>query len=134
MTNKKEPTTAKQLNKYIVKGIQEKKGTDIVVLDLTETGSSIADFFILCTGNSETQLDAILESVEKEVQEVTGETPWHREGLQNKEWILLDYVDVVVHIFKRDVRSFYSLETLWGDAKLHIVENQDNDTEHMNMF
>ncbi len=122
MTEKRETVTAKQLNKYIVKGIQEKKGTDIVILDLGGTGSSIADFFVICTGSSDTQMDAILESVEKEVQKATGETPWHREGIQNKEWMLLDYVDVVVHIFRKDIRSFYSLETLWGDAVVQYVE------------
>jgi ribosome-associated protein len=124
MTEKKETATAEQLNKYIVKGIQEKKGTDIVILDLGRTGSSIADFFVICTGSSDTQMDAILESVENEVQKATGQTPWHREGIQNKEWMLLDYVDVVVHIFRKDTRSFYSLETLWGDAELHYVEDQ----------
>ncbi len=123
MTDKKEQITAQELNKYIVKGIQEKKGTEIVVINLKETGSSIADFFILCTGNSETQLGAILESVENEVQKATGQTPWHREGLQNKDWILLDFIDVVVHIFKKDVRSFYSLETLWGDADIQHVKD-----------
>jgi len=123
MTEEKEQVSAKELNKYIVKGIQEKKGTEIVIINLTGTESSIADFFILCTGNSETQLDAILESVEHEVQKATGQTPWHREGLQNKEWILLDYIDVVVHIFKRDIRSFYSLETLWGDADIKYVKD-----------
>lgn len=123
MTDKKEHITAQELNKYIVKGIQEKKGTEIVVINLKETGSSIADFFILCTGNSETQLGAILESVEDEVQKATGQTPWHREGLQNKDWILLDYIDVVVHIFKKDVRSFYSLEALWGDADIQHVKD-----------
>jgi len=122
MTDKKEQTTAKELNKYIVKGIQEKKGTEIVLINLKETGSSIADFFILCTGNSETQLSAILDSVENEVKKGTGQTPWHREGIQNKDWILLDYIDVVVHIFKKDVRSFYSLETLWGDADIQSVK------------
>ncbi len=127
MIEKKEAATATQLNKYIVKGIQEKKGTDIVVMDLSGTGSSIADFFILCTGNSDTQMDAILESVEHEVQKATGETPWHREGIQNKEWMLLDYIDVVVHIFKKDVRTFYSLETLWGDASLVQIEDQPED-------
>ena len=122
MTDIKEQTTAKELNKYIVKGIQEKKGTEIVLINLKETGSSIADFFILCTGNSETQLSAILDSVENEVKKGTGQTPWHREGIQNKDWILLDYIDVVVHIFKKDVRSFYSLETLWGDADIQSVK------------
>jgi ribosome-associated protein len=78
---------------------------------------------VICTGTSDTQLDAIADSVEKEVIDSAKEKPWHREGFQNKEWILLDYVNVVVHIFKRDVRSFYGLEDLWGDAQITKIEN-----------
>jgi len=123
MVKKSEPVSAENLSKYIVKGIQEKKGLDIVILDLTHIGNAIADYFIICTGTSDTQIDAISDSIEKEVSEGLNERPWHREGFQNKEWILLDYVNVVVHIFKSDVRSFYGLEDLWGDAKITEIEN-----------
>ena len=123
MVKKSQPVSAEILSKYIVKGIQEKKGQDVVILNLTGIGNAIADYFIICTGTSDTQVDAISDSVEKEVLEGAKEKPWHREGIQNKEWILLDYVNVVVHIFKTSVRSFYGLEDLWGDADITRIEN-----------
>ena len=123
MVKKSEPVSADILSKYIVKGIQEKKGIDIVILNLESVNNAIADYFVICTGNSDTQVDAISDSIEKEVSEGVKENHWHREGFQNKEWILLDYVNVVVHIFKKDVRSYYGLEDLWGDAKITEIEN-----------
>jgi len=124
MVKKTEPVSSENLCKYIVKGIQEKKGFNIVILNLRDIGNAIAEHFILCTGASDTQIDAISESIEKEVLQIADEKPWHREGFQNKEWILLDYVNVVVHIFKSNVRSFYGLEELWGDAVITRVEDQ----------
>ena len=124
MVKKTNQVSAENLSKYIVKGIQEKKGTDIVILDLKHIGNAIADFFVICTGASDTQVDAIYDSVEKEVLNGANEKPWHREGFQNKEWILLDYVNVVVHIFRNNVRSFYGLEELWGDAVITRIEEQ----------
>ena len=124
MVKKIESVSSEDLSKYIVKGIQEKKGNDLVILNLKDIGNAIADYFIICTGASDTQVEAIAESVEKEVLQGAEEMPWHREGFQNKEWILLDYVNVVVHIFKSNVRSFYSLEELWGDAVITQVEDQ----------
>lgn len=124
MIKKIEPVSSENLSKYIVKGIQEKKGTDIVIIDLKDIGNAIADFFIICTGASDTQVEAIAESVELEAKKGAEEKPWHREGFQNKEWILLDYANVVVHIFKNDVRSFYGLEELWGDAEISRIEDQ----------
>jgi ribosome-associated protein len=101
----------------IVFGMQEKKGTDIVSLDLRKIPNAISDFFIICSGTSEPQIDAISQSVDEAVFKKYGENPWHKEGIQNKEWILLDYVNVVVHIFKKDRREFYDIESLWGDAQ-----------------
>ena len=123
MLKKTEVASAEILSKYIVKGIQEKKGSDIVIMDLKGINNTVADIFIICTGTSDTQIDAITDSVEKEVYEGTSENPWHREGNQNKEWILLDYVNVVVHIFNKDLRAYYGLEELWGDAKVTWIEN-----------
>lgn len=123
MVDKKDSITAEELNKSIIKGIQEKKGSDIVVLNLKDIGSAIADYFVLCTGNSDTQIDAITESVEKEVYLSAREDPWHKEGFRNKEWILIDYVNVVVHIFRKDAREFYALEELWGDAIATTIED-----------
>ena len=124
MVKKTDPVSAENLSKYIVKGIQEKKGTNIVILNLRDIGNAIADHFVICTGSSDTQIDAISDSVEKQVHDAIKERPWHREGFQNKEWILLDYVNVVVHIFKSDVRSFYGLEELWGDAVATQIDDQ----------
>ena len=104
------------LCRVIVNGMLEKKATDIAVMDLRGVKNAITDYFIICSGNSDTQIDAIAFSVEDEVEKNLQQSVWHREGKQNREWILLDFVDVVVHIFRKDRRSFYDLESLWGDA------------------
>ena len=107
----------------VIEGIQEVKGKDIVHLDLRKVPNTVCDHFIICHGDSSTQVDAIMRSVERMTLEKAGEKPWHTEGLGNSEWILLDYVDVVVHIFHRDKRSYYALEDLWGDAASRRYEN-----------
>ncbi|MBK7391284.1 MAG: ribosome silencing factor [Chitinophagaceae bacterium] len=118
VSNKRqESNTLEVLADAVVQGIQEKKGHDIVVLDLKPTGTSIADFFIVCHGDSNTQVDALARSVEDEVHKLTGENPVYREGYENAEWILLDYISVVVHIFGREQRDFYGIERLWADAE-----------------
>ncbi|MFC6266971.1 ribosome silencing factor [Frigoriflavimonas asaccharolytica] len=108
----------------IVSSIQDVKGEDIMIFDLSEIENSVAETFIICTGNSNTQVNAISGSVEKKVRNELGERPWHVEGTENAVWILVDYISVVLHIFQRDVRSFYDLEELWGDAKITVIENQ----------
>ncbi len=110
--------TAQELSKVIVKGMEEKKASDIVVMDLRGLKNSFTDFFVICSGNSDTQIESISDSVESEVQKTNQEKPWRSEGKNNREWILMDYVNVVVHIFLKDKRSFYGLEDLWGDAKV----------------
>jgi len=130
MDKKKSRENADQLSKMVVKGMQEKKANEVTLLNLQNVPNSIADYFVICTGTSDTHLDAIADSVEKEVKENQQQNPWHREGNQNKEWILLDYVDVVVHIFKKETRQFYNLENLWGDAELIEVENSENITSN----
>jgi len=106
-----------------VQGIQEVKGKDIVHLDLREVPNTVCDHFIICHGDSDTQVDAIAGSVEKTVRERTGERPWHTEGKENRGWVVLDYIDVVVHIFHRSKREFYGLEQLWSDAIRKTYEN-----------
>ncbi|AMJ66936.1 MULTISPECIES: ribosome silencing factor [Hymenobacter] len=106
----------------VVRGMQDKKASDIVVLNLKELKNAVADYFIICSANSDTQIDAIARSVEEEVEKVTGDYPWQTEGRTNREWVLLDYVDVVVHVFLRDRRKFYALEELWGDAQISYIE------------
>ena len=115
-------TPSEKLSQAVVRGMQEKKASDIVLMDLRNVKNAVADFFVLCTGNSDTQIDAIAESVDEQVIKELKENPWHQEGKDNKEWMLIDYVNVVAHIFRREKREFYALETLWGDALIHSFE------------
>jgi ribosome-associated protein len=107
----------------IVKGIEDVKGENISILDLREIENSVCDYFILCEGNSNTQVNAISSSIQKYVSKSLKDKPWHVEGESNAEWVLLDYVNVVAHIFQRDVRQFYNLEGLWGDAKITNIQS-----------
>lgn len=100
----------------VIEGMQDKKGLNIISLDFRETSNAISDFFAICHGTSRVQVEALAEGIEEKVRETAGAKPWNREGQENAEWILLDYVNVVVHIFKDDVRDFYQLEKLWADA------------------
>ena len=113
-----------KLADVVVRGMQEKKALDIVVMNLKELKNAVADYFIICSASSDTQIEAISRSVEEEVEKITGQNPWQTEGRMNREWVLLDYVDVVVHVFLRDRRKFYALEELWGDAEIRYVEEE----------
>ncbi len=115
---------SKQLSEVVAQGMLEKKAVDVIILDLRKVKSAVTDFFVICSGNSDTQVDAITDSVEEEVYKRLGQNPWHKEGKENREWILLDYVDVVVHVFKKDRRQFFALEDLWGDAEVIKVDAQ----------
>lgn len=106
----------------VVKGIQEKKGHDIAILDLKPTGNALADFFVITHADSSTQVDAIAKSVEAEVEKLTGERPVFKEGYTNAEWILLDYINVVVHVFLREQRDFYGIERFWADADVTKIK------------
>lgn len=123
MVTNKGFTPSEKLSEIVVKGMQEKKASDIVVMDLRNVKNAVADYFIICTGSSDTQVDAIAQSVDEEVFKTLKQNPWNQEGKTNKEWLLLDYVDVVAHIFKKDRRDFYKLESLWGDAEVKSVES-----------
>jgi ribosome-associated protein len=105
----------------IVKGIEEKKGSNIQIFDLREIGHAVSDYFVICNADSGTQVDAIAYSVEHEVKENTGRSPWKSEGFENKEWILVDYSNVVVHVFQTQIREFYKLERLWADAIVKVI-------------
>ncbi len=107
----------------IVKGIEDVKGENISILDLREIENSVCDYFILCEGNSNTQVNAISGSIQKHVSKSLKDKPWHVEGESNAEWVLLDYVNVVAHVFQREVRQFYNLEGLWGDAKITNIQS-----------
>jgi ribosome-associated protein len=124
MAKRKAGSDSSKLSEIIVKGMQEKKASDIVVMDLRKVKNAVADYFIVCSGNSDKQLDAIADSIDQEVYKSLKENPWHIEGKNNKEWMILDYISVVAHVFRRDRRSFYMIEKLWGDAR--ITEYNDN--------
>ena len=123
MIKNKTTTQSTNISEVIVHGIQEKKGNDIVRLDLRNIHSSVADYFVVTHAESSTQVKAIANSVEEEVFKALGIEPFRKEGLQNAEWILLDYFDVVVHIFKTDKREFYGIEDLWGDAEMKFYQS-----------
>lgn len=118
MLKNKVATLSTSLSEAIVYGIQEKKGNEIVRLDLRNIHSSIADFFVICHAESTTQVKAIANSVDEEVFKALNQEAIRKEGLQHGEWILLDYGDVIVHIFKTDKRQYYGIEDLWGDAEV----------------
>ncbi|TDL99231.1 MAG: ribosome silencing factor [Flavobacteriaceae bacterium] len=102
----------------IVEAIEDVKGDDIKVLDLTEIDNAIANYFIICSGNTNTQVKAISGSIRKKTSKNLQEKPWHTEGEENSEWILMDYISVVVHVFQKPIREYYNIEELWADAKL----------------
>jgi len=117
MVKKKIGNLSTYLSEIAIHGIQEKKGNDIVRLDLRELSTSVSDYFIICHADSSTQMKAIADSVEKEIYLKTETNPWHIEGRETADWIILDYFDIVVHIFKTEKRDFYGIEDLWGDAQ-----------------
>jgi len=115
-------SNADQLITTILNGIEDVKGKNINILDLREIENTVCDYFIICEGTSNTQVNAIVNSVQKKVSKETKDKPWHIEGSENAEWVLMDYVDVVVHVFQKHIREYYDIESLWGDAKTTVVE------------
>jgi len=111
------------LNDLIVDAIQDIKGKDIVKFDLRQLEESSTDFFIICHGNSNTQIAGIINNVEKRVYDTLGIRPNHSEGKQSKSWMLVDYFSVVVHVFSKDKREFYNIEDLWSDAAVTSYDN-----------
>lgn len=110
---------------HILEGIDDIKGNDIQLLDLRKIDNTVCDYFIVCSGTSNTQVKAIASSVSKTVSKALHEKPWHTEGTDNAEWILMDYVHVVVHIFQQHAREFYDIEGLWGDAKTTLIDSKN---------
>ena len=125
MENKNITETPKLLIDSIVEGIQRLKGKEIIDLDLTKIDNTECNHFIICHGTSNTQVESIARSIEETVKEQTGERAWHTDGYRNAEWILLDYSDIMVHIFQKNFRTHYDLENLWADAdiKTYNAEN-----------
>ena len=117
MIDKKTNSESTELCEAIVEGMKENKANDIVVLDLRHLESAVCDYFVLCSGDSTTHVDGISNAVTRYVRKSIKEKPWHIEGKTNSDWILLDYINVVGHIFYKEARSFYDIEELWSDAK-----------------
>ncbi|WP_068474710.1 ribosome silencing factor [Saccharicrinis aurantiacus] len=119
----REDLTSKHLVDTVVEGIQEKKGTNIAILDMRKIDGSICQYYVICDGDSTTHVSAIADSIQEFVNKELGEKALSIEGKQNAEWVLVDFVDVIVHVFQRDVRGFYNLEGLWADAERTDIEN-----------
>ncbi|MFD2891471.1 ribosome silencing factor [Flavobacterium chuncheonense] len=122
MTNN--TTSNDDLLANILKGIEDVKGEDIDILDLREIDNTVCDYFVICNGNSNTQVNAITNSIQKAVSKELKEKPWHVEGTENGEWVLMDYVNVVVHVFQKHIREYYNIENLWGDAKITSIQSK----------
>ena len=122
MAKKKEIKTSQILSEVVIKGLQELKGEDIISIDFSPLENPVCDNFIVCTGTSNTHVSSLAGSVEKEVRETLNDKPWKKEGFGNSEWIILDYVNTVVHIFQEESRHFYNLDGLWADANITKIE------------
>ncbi|MFU8844207.1 MAG: ribosome silencing factor [Bacteroidales bacterium] len=121
---KQKKSESEKLSEVIIEGILKKKGREVLRMELKKLPNAVSDYFVICHANSGTQVKAIAESVEEETLKELKAKPWHKEGIENAEWILIDYVNVVVHIFREESRTFYNLEKLWGDAP--VKEFSDN--------
>ncbi len=125
MKKKQLKDSPEEILKYVVSAMQEKKAHKIVSLDLTYLPNAVANYFVICDAHSKTQAGAIYDFVLELVKKNCGIDPFNREGFQNAEWILIDYVNVVVHIFLEEIRDFYLLENLWGDAEFTTYKSTD---------
>ncbi|MDD5507120.1 MAG: ribosome silencing factor [Bacteroidales bacterium] len=123
--SRKKEDNSHELSNLIVEGIRQRKGKNIVCLDFAGIHNAFCKFFIICHGTSRTQVEAIADSVDETVKRELGVDPWHSEGYENAEWILLDYIDVVVHVFQEKTRKFYRLEELWADAQIRQFVSEE---------
>ena len=118
-------TNAQEVINQIVEGIQDKKGKEIVIVDMLKLGNSICDYFVICQGGSPAQVNAITSSIEDTVRENCGRKPYAIDGLRNAQWVAMDYGDILVHVFQPEVRKFYDIEHLWADATLTVIPDLD---------
>jgi len=125
MENIKQSDTTEHLIDAIIEGVRRKKGREIIDMDLSKLNNTECNHFIICHGNSNTQVEAIARSIEETVEEYTGQNVWHTDGYKNAQWILLDYSEIMVHIFQLEWRKHYDLEQLWADADF-INYNSEN--------
>ncbi|MBJ09986.1 MAG: ribosome silencing factor [Flavobacteriales bacterium] len=123
MSKKKMLDAADILANVIIEGMQENKAKEIVSLNLKEIETAVCDYFIICHGTSNTHVSAIADSVIDETIKTLKDKPFNKEGLENGEWILLDYGNVVAHVFQRETRDFYNIEKLWGDADIDHIKD-----------
>lgn len=126
MDKNEQSSTSNNLLDAIVEGIKRKKGQEIINLDLTKLEHTSCNHYIICHGTSNTQVEAIARSVETTVVELTGESVYHTDGYRNAQWVLLDYADVMVHVFQKEYRNYYDLENLWADAKVKSYNTENN--------
>lgn len=124
MSKKKNSEMSNKLAEIVVLGMQEKKANGILKMDMREVNATLSDYFVVCNADSNVHVNAIAQSVEDEVSKALGQDVWRKEGQGNGEWILLDFVDVVVHIFKTEARDKYRIEDLWGDAKVETFKSE----------
>ena len=113
----KEKYSSNVLITNIIKSIEEVKGEEVLLIDLKKIDNSPCDYFIICDGSSNTQVNAIVSKIKKNVSKLFSEKPLNIEGLENCKWVLIDYIDIVVHVFQKEIRQYYNIENLWGDAK-----------------
>lgn len=125
MTVLKEQISSERIAEAAVAGMQDRKAKDICIVDLRNIGNAMCDYFVICHGTSNTNVEAIADSVEDEIRINLKEKPFHKEGKDNSEWILLDYFDVVVHVFQKEKRDFFGLEELWADAPITYFEDEN---------
>lgn len=125
MPRKKKAETEESLTNVILEAIRDKKGKEPVVMDFTKMNNGICDAFIICHGTSRPQVEALAESVMENVKKKRGLNVYHKEGFENAEWILIDYIEVIVHIFQENRRIFYNLEQLWADTKITKIKTRE---------
>jgi ribosome-associated protein len=125
MPRKKQKSPKEILTETVVNAMLDKKAKGPVIMDFGKLNNSVCDSFIICHGTSRTQVEAIADGVIHEVKKKTGLIPWHKEGFENAEWILIDYIDIIVHIFQDSRRTFYNLEQLWGDAEILKIDSKE---------
>jgi ribosome-associated protein len=118
-------TRSSKILKVITKAIQDKKGENIISMDLRKIPEAVADFFVICEATSTTQVKAIADYIEVMVKENCGENPYHHEGHSAMQWIIVDYINVVVHIFQPETRKFYKLEDMWSDAVVEDIKDEE---------
>lgn len=120
----KKNTNIDETLSLIIQGIEDVKGSNITLFDLRKIDTAVCDYFVFCNGNSNTQVNAIVNSIQKVVSKETHDKPWHVEGTENGEWVLMDYVNIVVHVFQKHIGEYYNIEDLWGDAQITHIETK----------